>query len=392
MRLALFTDTFEPDVNGVARTLGRWTEYLRRQGVQVKVFAPDPVGRSETSPSHQVERFISLPFFLYPECRLALPNPIHLRKTLASFKPTLIHVATPFNMGLCGIHYAKKHDIPLIASYHTHFDRYLPFYNLQWMVKMLWRYMNWFHQDCRKIFVPSRSTLTDLLDKGWPADKLEIWSRGMDARSFHPNVNRKAWLEGHGINADRYLVMYAGRLAPEKNVGIALDAFAAFQARTNADAQMVVAGDGPAAEALKERCEQEQLPVKFLGFLKGPELQQWYASADTFLFPSPTETFGNVVLEAMACGAPVVVADAGGVTDTVEHMVNGVRCPADQPAAFAAALSELYYNRTLRLSLAARGRAYSLRQSWDSIFAGLLNQCSQVEADGGSSVFCHIGK
>ncbi|MCK9860420.1 glycosyltransferase family 1 protein [Paenibacillus sp. ATY16] len=369
MRVALFTDTFEPDVNGVARTLGRWTDYLKRQGAEVLVLAPDPAtGKQSGKQTTSVERFASLPFFLYPECRLALPNPIHIRRALKEFNPTIIHVATPFNLGLCGIHYARKLRIPLVASYHTHFDQYLPFYNLQWMAKLLWRYMEWFHQDCRSIYVPSRSTYEDLKEKGWDDGRLEVWSRGIDTEAFHPSVNREEWLLRHGIDNDRFVVLYVGRLAPEKNVDIALDAFAEFRQNISEEAVFVIAGDGPSSDALKERCRREGIDARFIGFTTMPDLQKWYASADLFLFPSATETFGNVVLEAMSCGTPVICADKGGVTDSVQHGVTGLQCNPEDPRSFTNAMGLLYSNPELRAAIAGQGRIYSQKQSWNAIF------------------------
>ncbi|XEC93686.1 glycosyltransferase family 4 protein [Paenibacillus tarimensis] len=394
MRVALFTDTFDPEINGVARTLGRWIDYLKKRGIPCVVFAPAPSAASELSSasSNTVERFASLPLFLYPECRLALPNPLYIRRTLEAFRPTLIHVATPFNMGVCGIRYAKKYDIPLIASYHTHFDQYLRFYNLQWMSKMLWRYMNWFHQDCRAIFVPSQSTLRDLEGRGWAADRLAVWGRGMDTRLFHPYVNREEWLTENGIGKDRFVVLYVGRLAPEKHVDIALEAFGIFQREICPNALFIVAGDGPSAELLKQQAEQGGIDARFIGFTKLPQLQQWYAASDVFLFPSATETFGNVVLEAMSCGTAVIVADKGGVTDTVEHGVTGLRCPAGETQAFAKALKTLYKDNRLRERLAAWGRAYSQRQSWDHIFSRFLSACERIGANPAHSTILRIGK
>ncbi|MWC29053.1 glycosyltransferase family 4 protein [Paenibacillus sp. MMS18-CY102] len=388
MRLALFTDTYDPEVNGVARTLGRWTEYLRQQGVEVQVFAPDPaLGHAPRQSSIQVQRFASLPFFLYPECRWALPNPFPVRRALLDFKPTLIHVATPFNMGLFGIHYAKKLHIPLVASYHTHFDRYLPFYNLQWMVKMLWRYMVWFHQDCHSIFVPSPSTRSDLVQRGWREERLQVWPRGIAQDQYYPGANRSEVLASHGIEPDRFAVLYVGRLAPEKDIGIAIDAFEQFRAASCPEAVLLIAGDGPSAAELAERCKRDQLPVSFLGFTELPVLRELYAAADIFLFPSSTETFGNVVLEAMASGTPVVCAAAGGVADTVRHRENGLLCEPGNVEAFASALGLLYRNPELRLILAERGIAYAQSQSWEAIFDRLLSQFREAEAgEGGKTV------
>lgn len=390
MRVALFTDTYAPDVNGVARTLERWSAYLRSRGIPCLVFAPDPASPASYEASPFVERFASFPFFLYPECRLALPNPLHVRRALDEFAPTIIHVATPFNMGLLGIRYAKKHRIPLVASYHTHFDRYLAFYNIHWMVKMLWRYINWFHADCRSIFVPSNSTLLELKERGWDENRLAVWTRGVDTKSYHPNVDRASLFAKHGIPENPFTVFYAGRLAPEKNADVAIAAFAKFQREACKDAVLVLAGDGPSMDALRAQALHAGINVHFLGFTHMPELQQWYAAADAFLFPSSTETFGNVVLEAMACGTPVICADTGGVTDTVQHEWNGLLCEQGNADAFSAALVRLYRDEALRGRITARGLAHSLRQSWDAIFDELLERFDLAADPGGRSSIRHI--
>lgn len=392
MRLAIFTDTYEPEVNGVARTLGRWTDFLRRQGIEVMVFAPDPaMDNTSMQTSIQVQRFTSFPFFLYPECRLAVPNPVPVRRALQLFQPTLIHVATPFNMGLFGIHYAKKYRIPLVASYHTHFDRYLPYYNLQWMAKLLWRYLEWFHHECRMIFVPSPSTKAQLVGRGWRGERLDVWARGIKTDQFYPGVERtELQLPGsYTITSEQFVVLYVGRLSPEKDVGIAIDAFDKFR-RSHPNAVMLIAGDGPSAGELEARCTREQLPIHFLGFQSLPALRELYAAADVFLFPSATETFGNVVLEAMACETAVVGARAGGVADTVTHGVNGLLCDPGSVDSFADALERLYQDPEERGRLAAKGLAYSRNQSWDAIFGRLLSQFLEAESGNIGTIVRHI--
>ncbi|QAY68442.1 glycosyltransferase family 1 protein [Paenibacillus protaetiae] len=385
MRLALFTDTYEPEINGVARTLARWIAYLEKQGVACKVFAPSTEIAVRPQPgalpyknSNSVSRFASLPFFMYPECRMALPNPRYIRKALQDFQPTMVHVATPFNLGLCGIHYAKKLNLPLMASYHTNFDRYLPFYNLQWMEKLLWRYMNWFHQDCSQIFVPTHSVRNELIERGWQADRLSIWSRGIDTSRFHDQADVGQWKEQLGIDKDAYVVLYAGRMAPEKQVDVAVQAFNQFRQRITGKAVLVLAGDGPSAPAIKELARKEGIEARFAGFQQQEALQQYYAAADVLLFPSPTETFGNVVLEAMACGTPVICANKGGVTDTVQHGKTGFLCEAGHSSDFADALERLYADRELADSFAKEGKTYSVNQSWDAIFAQLFEYCIEL--------------
>ncbi|MDF2959923.1 MAG: group 1 glycosyl transferase [Paenibacillus sp.] len=377
MRVALFTDTFLPDVNGVAKTLGRWVQFLQSRGVECKVFAPHSHTAEEAGAS-RVERFYSIPFLLYPECRMAIPNPIQVNKTLKAFSPDLIHVATPFNLGLTGLHYAKKHNIPLVASYHTHFDQYLHYYKLQWMEPMLWKYMLWFHQECQKIYVPSQSALLYLQEKG--LKPLEIWSRGVETDRFHPIVNRAQVWKEYGIDPNRFIILFVGRLAPEKSVDVLLQTFLSLPGKIRSDARLVIAGDGPLYRPLLEQYG-EQPDITFTGFRQGKELSQLYAAADVFLFPSATETFGNVVLEAMASGTAVIGAAAGGVKDIVRHNQNGILCAPGNIAEFVNAVELVYHNEGHRLDISKAGRDYSLHQSWEQIFSRLYDSYLSVLND-----------
>ena len=143
-----------------------------------------------------IHRFESLSFFLYPECRLALPNLLQIKAELQDFSPDIIHVATPFNMGLCGVYYAKKLNIPLVGSYHTDFDQYLKYYDLQFFSKWVWKYMNWFHSPFQKLFVPSKETLQQLNGRNFK--NLEIWPRGVDCQLFHPHYDKISVHEKYG--------------------------------------------------------------------------------------------------------------------------------------------------------------------------------------------------
>jgi len=374
MRVALFTDTYVPEVNGVAKALGRWAAFLESQGIPCKVFAPTAETRLPAEAS-SVERLFSVPFLLYPDCKFALPNPLNMKKALREFRPTLIHVATPFNIGFYGTHYARKHGIPIVASYHTHFDQYLAYYKLQWMEPVLMKYMSWFHADCRKVYVPSRSALEHLKTKGFP--EMEIWSRGISTEQFRPDVDREAVLRSFGVSPDKFVVLYVGRLAAEKSIDVLLESFRAMPEAERADMELVVAGDGPLLQELRETVGPEE-PIRLLGFVQGRRLSELYAASDVFLFPSATETFGNVVLESMACGTPVIGADAGGVGDIVRHCETGWLCPPRDAAAFTAALAALKADAGLRARLGAAGLEYARSQSWDRIFHGLLESYRDV--------------
>ncbi|MDQ0201562.1 glycosyltransferase family 4 protein [Neobacillus ginsengisoli] len=370
MKLAIFTDTFYPDINGAARTLKRFCHYLDAQNISFKVFAPDSYP-SEYASSH-IYRLKSLSFFLYPECRLALPNLHRIKSELQSFAPDLIHVATPFNIGLCGVYFAKKLNIPLVGSYHTDFDHYLHYYDLQFLSKILWKYMNWFHRSCEKLFVPSNETLEQLKQHGF--SNLEIWPRGVDCQVFHPFYDKKAVRKHYGVSK-KYLLTYVGRLAPEKDVHTLLAVAKSLPPELNENIHWFVIGDGP----LREELEKEApLNMSFTGYLKGEKLAEVYSASDLFVFPSATETFGNVVLEALASGTPVIGANAGGVKNIVKPGENGYLCKPGYVPEFAGAIARLLNNESLRKQMGWEGRNYALEQKWDKIFENLLWHYSAV--------------
>lgn len=380
MRVAIFTDTFLPEVNGVAKTLGRWVRFLESQGVECRVFAPETPGMyPDMNRPQLVQRFYSLPLLFYPECKLAIPNPVQLKRTLDAFRPTLIHVATPFNMGLSGLHYARSRRIPVVASYHTHFDRYLSHYKLQWLEPMFWKYMLWFHRECCKIYVPSRSTLEHLAHKGFAG--LEIWGRGVDTGRFRPTDRRREILQARGVDPDRFVYLYVGRMAAEKSVDVLFEAYARLPERIRANSSLVLAGDGPLHREFQERYRRDP-HIHFLGFVQGAALEEVYAAADCFVFPSATETFGNVVLESMASGTPVIGADSGGVGDSVSDGQTGLLCTPGNAEAFAKAMMRMHDRPSLRESLAAAGRKHALRQSWTYIFLRLLESYKEAESVG----------
>ncbi|MFC5470586.1 glycosyltransferase family 4 protein [Cohnella suwonensis] len=367
LRLALFTDTYAPEINGVAKTLERWVAYLRDQGHECLVFAPSRPRREKTM-SETAERLSSLPFFLYPECRLAIPRSAEAERKLLKFKPNAIHVATPFGTGVVGRHLAIKHGIPLVASHHTHFARYLPYYNLQWLGKLLWRYLHWFHRPCRKIYVPSNSVLEECRSEGWA--RLEVWGRGVDAKRFRPHDNRAALRRELGLNPSTYVALYAGRIAPEKDPGVAVEAVSLLD-RRGVDIAFVAAGDGPFSGELRELAASKGIQARFLGPIAQENLRLWMAASDVLLFPSATETFGNVVLEAMACGLPVVGAAGGAVPDTVKDGANGLLCPPGDSGAFAEALDRLRRGRAMRELLSEAGLRHARERSWDEVFRRL---------------------
>jgi glycosyltransferase involved in cell wall biosynthesis len=372
LRVAIFTDTFVPEINGVAKTLEKLTSYLAKNQIEYRVFAPNSKAAVPAVP--HIERFASLPFLLYPECRLALPNPIHMKQALEEFQPTLIHVATPLNLGLYGIRYGKKHQIPMVASYHTHFDQYLRYYNVPFLQQWLWKYMIWFHRPFHKLFVPSQSTKDSLIRKGVHHD-IELWKRGVNHSIYTPAKRGTKVRETYQIQ-EKNILLYVGRIAPEKEMEMVLNTFNALPEHLKKDTHLLIVGDGPLLKAMLEKHKDQR--ITFTGFLEGEELANVYASSDLFLFPSSTETFGNVVLEAMASGLPVIGARAGGVQHLIKHNKNGLLCKEKNLDSFVSATACLLENQSLRSQYSEQAHQYALTLSWDEIFAKLIESYLNV--------------
>ncbi|MGE6595175.1 glycosyltransferase family 4 protein [Bacillus proteolyticus] len=370
MRVAIFTDTFTPQVNGVAKTLERLTKYFQRENIAYSVFAPQHT--AEDNFVANVNKMRSIPLtILYPECRFSFPTP-RIKRELLAFKPDIIHIATPFNMGLCGLYYAKKLNIPVVGSYHTDFDAYLRYYKIEFLSNMLWNYLSWFHSHMQKNFVPSPETLHQLKKKGF--QQLYIWGRGVDCTLFHPTYNKDLFRKKYNITA-KYILSYVGRLAPEKDIDTLQDLIVKTT-HARSDIHWLIAGDGPLAKTLRENVPKTN--VTFTGYLQGEDLAEAYASSDLMVFPSATETFGNVVLESLACGTPVIGANGGGVKNIITDGKTGFLCEPKNANSFLSSIYELLNNEEMRKQISLDAQSYAATQSWDEIFSNLLMHYDDV--------------
>ncbi|MDZ5605645.1 glycosyltransferase family 1 protein [Bacillus pseudomycoides] len=371
MRVAIFTDTFTPQVNGVAKTLDRLIRYFQKQNISYSVFAPQHTAEDDFVAN--VNKMRSIPLkILYPECRIAFPTP-RIKRELLSFRPDIIHIATPFNMGLCGMYYAKKLNIPLVGSYHTDFDAYLQYYKIEFFSNMLWNYLKWFHSHMQKNFVPSPETLQQLAKKGF--QNLYIWGRGVDRSLFHPAYNKDVFRKKYNITAP-YILSYVGRIAPEKDIETLRTLIHTTLKERKGDIHWLIAGDGPFAEELRETTPTTN--VTFTGYLQGENLAEAYACSDLMVFPSATETFGNVVLESLACGTPVIGANSGGVKNIITGGKTGFLCGPKKTESFLSSIYQLLNNDEMRKQMSIAACAYAATQSWDEIFHGLYMQYEEV--------------
>ncbi len=367
MKIAYFTDTYLPQINGVTNTLGRLGNYLSANNVRHVFFSPHYPGDSEISDRKYVKRFRSINFPIYPECRLSVPMYSNFSRLADKFKPDIVHIVTPLGIGLSGLKYARERNIPVVSSFHTNFDAYLKYYNLDFLEPLLWNFFRWFHSFCSINFSPSRETIEILQSKG--IENLRLWSRGIDTEAFNP-VHRNPDIRAQINPENRKVFLYAGRLAAEKDLDILMASIININRTYPGSAQFVVVGDGPYASYMKEVSPDN---VVFTGYLKGQALSAMYASCDVFVFPSSTETFGNVVLEAMASGLPVVAVNSGGVKDSIMNNYNGFLCEPRNVESFSTSISRFLDDSSLICRLGANARQYTLLKSWESIFGQLVS-------------------
>lgn len=372
MRIAYFTDTFLPQVNGVTNTLGKLDAYLDRNSIHHMFFAPEyPETYQDENPS-KFKRFKSVSLPIYKECRLSIPLYSPLSQIVDKFNPDLIHLVTPLGIGWMGLKYAREKGIPLVSSFHTNFDAYLKYYKLEYLDDTLWNYFKWFHNFSGINFCPSNDTMKVLDDKG--IRNTRIWSRGIDVEKFNPDLKNISIRQKFDA-MDKIMFLYVGRVAAEKDLDILLECMNNINGLCPGKACFIITGDGPYAGHMKKN---SPVNTHFTGYLKGKDLAEIYASSDVFMFPSSTETFGNVVLEAMASGLPVIAADAGGVKDSISPDSDGFLCKPRSAASFTKAMVKFIRNPGLASSMGASARQHTMNKSWDNIFDSLLDDYQDI--------------
>lgn len=287
MRIAIITDAWHPQINGVVKTLTRLKDGLEASGHDLCMITPGS--------------FATLPCPTEPDIRLAVAPRNALRSLLASFRPDAIHIATEGPLGLAGRAYCLRLRQPFSTSFHTRFPEYLHM-RFRLPMGLTYRFLRWFHAPARCVMAPTRSIKRDLEQRGF--NNVVLWSRGVDTALFHPQP--KSFL-----GDARPVFIYLGRVAAEKNIEAFLD--------LDLPGTRYVVGDGPALFKLK----QKYPAVKFTGFKTGAELVRYLSAADVFVFPSRTDTFGLVLLEALACGVPVAAYPVAGPIDVVVDGVTG---------------------------------------------------------------------
>jgi glycosyltransferase involved in cell wall biosynthesis len=367
MRIAIYTETFLPKYDGVTNTICYLLEHLSKRGHASLMFAPR--GAPAQYAATPIVGLTGVTFPLYPELRL-VPPLARNQDALPAFRPDVVLLINPCSLGLVGLRQARALNVPVVASYHTDLPGYAARYGLSALRDPLWAYLRWLHNQADLNLCPSHFTRTELEEHGF--ERVRVWGHGVDSERFHPRHRDAGWRErltdGH---PEAPLLLYVGRLAVEKRVDWLCPVLDAVPG-----ARLAIVGDGPCREELEALLSGTR--THFTGYLRGKDLSRAYAAGDVFAFPSANETFGNVVLEAMASGLPVVVPRSGGPVDHVFEGRNGLLTDPDDPDHFVEAVRRLVVDPAYARGLGKGARAYALSQSWDAILDGLLEDLVDV--------------
>jgi len=374
LRIAYVTETYPPEVNGVSLTVARTVRYLRSRGHEVDLIRPRQPGEAALDDATEL-RTMGCPIPMYPDLRIGLASAATLKQRFERTQPELVHSATEGPLGWSALRAAQALSLPLTTDFRTNFHEYSRYYGLGWFQPVVLDYLRRFHNQAQRSFVPTHALRQRLREQGF--ERLDVVGRGVDTVLFSPEKRSQALRDELGAS-DGPILLYVGRLAAEKNVALALCAFDAVRLRMP-DATMVVVGEGP----LRKKLEAEFPAARFVGAQHGEELARWYASADLFLFPSISETFGNVTLEALASGLPVIAFDTAAAAEHVDDCDNGLLAPVGEEAAFIASVCSLAWQHRHLGAVRARARQAALKANWADVlgqFESLLQQTVQAHA------------
>ncbi len=362
LRIALVTETWPPEVNGVAMTLKRMVDGLIGRGHRVQLIRPRQTAADIAARGDTLEELLSSGWRLprYDGLKLGLPARAKLVRAWTRQRPDLVHVATEGPLGWTAVSAAAKLRLPVTSDFHTNFDHYSAYYGIGWLRQPVAAYLRRFHNRTAATFVPTTALARKLSAQGY--DRVEVIARGVDTALYSPARRSEALRRNWGVAPGELVVISVGRLAPEKNLGLALRAFAAIRAH-RPDARMVLVGDGP----LREAIAREHPQVVLAGMRHGEDLAAHYASADLFLFPSLTETFGNVTLEAMASGLCSVAYDYAAAAEAIRDLDNGVLAARGDEVGFIGRTVQLACANALRAELGLRARRTAQAIDWERV-------------------------
>ncbi|AEG48117.1 glycosyl transferase group 1 [Sphingobium chlorophenolicum L-1] len=371
LRVALFSGNYNYVRDGANQALNRFVGYLLRQGATVRVYSPT----TDTPAFEPAGDLVSAPSFPVPgrrEYRIPYRMSGAVRRDLKAFRPNLVHVSSPDPLGHRAVAWARRHGLPAVASVHTRFETYPRYYGLAFLEPVIESMLRRFYRRCDAIVAPSES-MAQLLREQRMSYDVGIWTRGIDREIFHPGRRDAVWRQSLGIADDEPVIGFIGRLVMEKGLDVFSDTIDHLTAK-NVRHKVLIVGEGPARQWFENRLPN----AVFTGFQKGADLGRAVASMDMLFNPSVTETFGNVTLEAMACGLPTVAARATGSESLVTEGVTGRLIRPGAIMAFADALSAYCTDAAARSAAGAAAMGEAERYGWDQVNQALVDTYTRV--------------
>ena len=360
LRIALFSGNYNYVRDGANQALNRLVGYLLRQGAHVRVYSPT-TNTPAFPPTGELVSEQSMAIPNRPEYRMPLSLSSSLKRDLAAFAPNIMHISSPDRVARQAAKWARDRQMPVLASVHTRFETYFRYYNMSFLEPLVEAWLRKLYRKCDALVAPSESMAQVLRQQRMNYD-IDIWSRGVDREIFDPSRRDMAWRRKHGIEDDVPAIGFLGRLVMEKGLDVFSDTIDQLH-RRNIRHKVLVIGEGPARHWFESRLPD----AAFVGFQGGADLARAVASMDILFNPSVTETFGNVTLEAMACGLPVVAAKATGSQSLVEDNRSGRLITPGAIAQYAEALRLYCEDPALRALHGKAGEQRSLDYSWDAI-------------------------
>jgi len=363
LHIDVVTETYPPEVNGVAHTVSMLVQGLRKNQHRVCVIRPKQAAdNSNTSNFVEENDFLvkSFPIPFYRELRGGLPCKQKLIHRWTVKRPDVIHIATEGPLGWSAVRAAKELSIPTSSDFRTNFHAYSSMYNIGFFKPLIIAYLRWIHNSTNKTMVPTAKLKQELQTMGLL--NLEVMPRGVDTSHFSSHLRSESLRASWGAHSSDVVLLSVGRLAVEKNLDLLIRSYEAAQASVP-NSKLVIVGDGPLRVALEKQCPQ----AIFVGTKRGLELAQHYASADVFVFPSLTETFGNVTIEAMASSLAVVAYRHAAAGDLIQSGVNGITVEPGDEQAFIQAVLETTMNQPLLNGLGRAGAETARHHSWEVI-------------------------
>lgn len=367
LRVALFSGNYNYVRDGANQALNRLSGYLLKNGAKVRIYSP----KSKTPAFPSTGKLVGVPAIPFPgrgEYRMPLGIPPRVQRDLKEFGANMFHISSPEFLGHRAVTLARKWDVPVVASVHTRFETYFRYYNMAWLEPAIEAIIRRLYRRCDAIFAPSESMAQVLREQRMSYD-IGIWSRGVETDIFNPTKRDMEWRRSLGIQDHEPVICFIGRVVMEKGLDVFAESIDALH-RRGVFPKILVIGEGPARQWFETRLARDTI---FIGFQRGEDLARAIASSDMLLNPSVTETFGNVTLEAMACGLPVIAARATGSLSLVDDNVTGRLIRPGANEQFAAALKHYCEDLEARAAAGAAGRAVSERYSWDAVNGALVD-------------------